>query len=174
MGVADIPNCLTVNQTICYMVEELLALGAYNYFVQDHVIQAQYFKDPMDYETYLEASIFIADINNERETKNKQYKQNLISLNQFALFKFDLDTVVIPKDSEWFGYFPPNSTSEIIPMKQQPIYQEDWIGLKTLDKSGRLHLLDIPNANHMQFTLKWFDEHVVTVFLNNTITKPIH
>jgi hypothetical protein len=44
LGVADIPKCVTVNETICEMVEELLAFGAYNSFVQSTVIQAQYFK----------------------------------------------------------------------------------------------------------------------------------
>jgi len=173
MGVADLPNCLTVNQTICSLVQDLLAFGAYTSFVQDHVIQAQYFKDPLQYETYLEYNILIADINNEKKSKNPLYKKNLSSLNQFALFKFDLDTVVVPKDSEWFAYYPPNSTDVIIPMKEQPIYTEDWIGLKTLDQSGRLHLLDIPNADHMQFTLQWFDQNVLSVFLNNTLSNPL-
>jgi len=168
-GVADIPDCMTVNTTICTMVEDLLAFGAYTSFVQDHVIQAQYFKDPMDYDTYLEASIFIADINNERTKKNPLYKKNLASLNQLALFKFDLDTIVIPRDSSWFGFFAPGSTSDMIEIFNQPIYKEDWIGLKILNDTGRLFLLDVPNENHMQFTLPWFDANVVSVFLNNTI-----
>jgi len=169
-GVADFPNCVTVNETICSLVEELLAFGAYTDFVQEHVIQAQYFKDPMDLQTYLKHNIYLADINNERPVKNALYKKNLISLNQLALFKFDLDTVVVPRDSEWFGFFAPNSTSQIINMRDQPIYQEDWIGLKILDQTGRLKLLDIPNENHMKFTLPWFDANVVSVFLNNTLS----
>jgi len=169
-GVADIPDCITVNESICTLVEELLAFGAYTDFVQEHVIQAQYFKDPMDMSDYLKHSIFIADINNERDTKNETYKKNLVSLNNFALFKFDLDTVVIPRDSEWFGFYAPGSTSQLIGMMDQPIYKEDWIGLKTLYESGRLHLLDIPNSNHMQFTLDWFDTNVLSVFLNNTLS----
>jgi len=169
-GVADLPNCLTVNETICALVEELLAFGAYTPFVQDNVIQAQYFKDPMDLQSYLKYNIFIADINNERPSKNPLYKKNLITLNQLALFKFDLDTVVVPRDSEWFGYFAPGNTSVIINMRDQPIYTEDWIGLKILDQSGRLKLLDIPNENHMKFTLPWFDANVISVYLNNTLT----
>jgi palmitoyl-protein thioesterase len=37
-GVADVPNCLTVNETICRLVQDLLAFGAYTGFVQDHVV----------------------------------------------------------------------------------------------------------------------------------------
>jgi len=66
-GVADIPDCLSPNDTICGMVESLLAFGAYNEFVQNNVIQAQYFKDPLDMQTYLDVDILIADINNERK-----------------------------------------------------------------------------------------------------------
>jgi len=173
-GVADIPNCVTLNETICSIVEELLAFGAYTDFVQDHVIQAQYFKDPMDMDAYMQHNIFIADINNERDAKNQTYKKNLVSLNNLALFKFDLDTVVVPRDSSWFAFYAPGSTSDLIQMKNQPIYKEDWIGLKTLNEAGKLHLLDIPDSNHMQFTLEWFDKNVLSVFLNNTLSsKPV-
>jgi len=106
----------------------------------------------------------------KKPNKNQTYKNNLASLNQLALFKFDLDTVVIPRESEWFGFFVEGSTTEMLAMKYQPIYTEDWIGLQILDYAGKLHLLDIPNEDHMQFTLPWFDANVVSVFLNNTLT----
>jgi len=168
-GVADIPNCVTINETICSIVQQLLSFGAYTDFVQNNVIQAQYFKDPLNIASYIKHNIYIADINNEKDIKNGTYKKNLESLNRLALFKFDLDTVVVPRDSEWFGFYAPGSTSQMVEMRAQPIYQEDWIGLKTLDEGGRLLLLDIPNENHMKFTLPWFDANVVSVFLNNTL-----
>jgi len=168
-GVADIPDCMALNSTICDLVEKLLAFGAYNTFVQNNVIQAQYFKDPMDMGAYRQYNVFLTDINNEKSTKNPKYKQHLSSLNQFALFKFDLDTVVIPRASSWFGYYKEGSTSNLLEMRQLPIYIEDWIGLKTLDEAGKLHLLDIPGEDHMQFKLPWFDKNVVSVFLNNTL-----
>ena len=49
-----------------------------------------------------------------------------------------MDTEVIPRDSELFGAFAPGAMSEIIPMRQQAIYTEDWIGLKELDQRQAL------------------------------------
>jgi len=170
-GVADIPSCLSVNSTICSTVEWLLSFGAYVSFVQDNVIQAQYFKDPMDYSSYLSSNILIADINNEKTSQNSTYKQNLITLNTFALFKFENDTVVVPRDSSWFGFFAIGSTSKMVEMRNQDIYTQDWIGLKTLDNAGKLILSIVPGAEHMQFTIPWFTQNVISVYLNNTLTS---
>ena len=41
--------------------------------------------------------------------------------------------------SSWFGYFKDNSTHELIPLSQTPLYRKDWIGLRSLDRMGRLH-----------------------------------
>eukprot|EP01116_Phalansterium_solitarium_P012937 TRINITY_DN296_c0_g2_i2.p2 TRINITY_DN296_c0_g2~~TRINITY_DN296_c0_g2_i2.p2 ORF type:complete len:310 (+),score=98.16 TRINITY_DN296_c0_g2_i2:45-974(+) len=168
MGVADLPNCVSPNRTICDAVETLLSFPAYDPFVQRHSIQAEYFHDPMKESEYLAANILLPDINNERPTKNVTYRQNLISLNHFAMFQFMEDTVVVPRESEWFGYYAPGSNSQLVPMTQTPGYQGDWIGLKTLDTQGKLSLGKCP-GNHMQFTLEWFTENVITSFLNNTI-----
>jgi len=171
MGVADIPNCegLSNDTEICKMVETLLAWGAYTSFVQNSVIQAQYFRDPMDIPTYLQANIFLPDINNEN-SKNQQYKNNLISLNNLVLFEFSEDTVVVPKESEWFGYYADGDLSHIIPVQDQRIYKEDWIGLKTLDEKGKLQFLKCP-GEHMQIDLTWFSQNVVTPWLDNSIPE---
>eukprot|EP01119_Soliformovum_irregulare_P016940 TRINITY_DN4980_c0_g1_i1.p1 TRINITY_DN4980_c0_g1~~TRINITY_DN4980_c0_g1_i1.p1 ORF type:complete len:319 (+),score=42.96 TRINITY_DN4980_c0_g1_i1:122-958(+) len=173
-GVADIPNCVTVNETICTYVEDLLAFGAYEYYVQESIIQAQYFKDPMEIPNYLASSIYIADINNEKQVKNETYKQNLITLNQFVMFKFEDDTVVVPKESEWFEFFEEGSTSIIVPLEKSVLYQEDWIGLRTLNEAGKLKFLTVPNAEHMQFSLPWFSQNVITPFLNVSIQSPLY
>jgi len=36
-------------------------------------------------------------------------------------------------------------------MEQQPIYIDDWIGLKTLNNAGKLQFVALP-GNHLQFT----------------------
>lgn len=43
-------------------------------------------RDPYDLPTYLEKSIFLADINNARTEKNSTYKKNIMSLNAFVRF----------------------------------------------------------------------------------------
>ena len=49
--------------------------------------------------------------------------------------------MVIPRESEWFGAFKEGAEAEIVPMEQQPLYKEDWIGLQQLNKTNRLDLL---------------------------------
>lgn len=140
----------------------------------------------MDIATYLAANILIADINNERTTKNSTYKQNLIKLNKLVLYQFTEDTVVIPKESsvliqnekkivtkiffkkKWFGYFADGDLGKLLRMEDLPIYKEDWIGLKTLDQANKLIFGKCP-GDHMQITLPWFTENVITPYLNNTI-----
>ena len=42
--------------------------------------------------------------------------------------------------------------------------QEDWIGLKQLDQSGRVTLEECP-GQHMHVTLDWFATHVIQAHL---------
>lgn len=153
-GISDIPDCTATNQTLCKLMAELLGLGAYLPGINTFSVQAQYFRDPMAKDLYLTRNVFLADINNERPVKNMTYKENLISLQNLVLIKFEYDTVVVPRSSEWFeplrwGTLDPDA---IIPYNETPLYIEDWIGLKTLDRLGRLHFLSCP-TNHMRFTL---------------------
>ena len=62
-----------------------------------------YWRDVSDQTSYLEHSPFLADLNNERETKNDLYKQRMISLNKFVLVGATQETVVFPNESELFG-----------------------------------------------------------------------
>jgi len=64
--------------------------------------------------------------------------------------KFQNDTIVYPKESEWFGTYNVGN-KEITLMKDTKVYKEDTIGLKTLDEQGKMYLREVPNANHIQF-----------------------
>jgi len=166
-GVADIPECTSVNSTICSIVEDLLALGAYNSLVQELVVQAQYFHDPLEPTEYLTYNAFLPDINSDINI-NPTYKDNLIHLNNLVLVMFSEDTVVVPKESSWFGFYEDNSVSVMIPYNQTQLYIQDRIGLKSLDVAGKLKFDSCP-GNHMQFTLDWFKQHVTNPYLKNEI-----
>jgi palmitoyl-protein thioesterase len=47
----------------------------------------------------------------------------------------------------WPGADPPT----IVPMRLQPLYAEDWIGLRALDERGGVHLESCP-GEHMQLS----------------------
>ncbi|KNG46854.1 ribosomal L1 domain-containing 1 [Stemphylium lycopersici] len=128
---------------ICKGYIGLLKANTWGSWVQGHLVPAQYFKatnettgEPAD--EYLEASNFLADINNERKLKNVTYAENLAALDNFVMYVFEDDTTVIPKESGWFAYT--NTTSnEVTDLRDRDIYKEDWIGLKKLDEKGGLH-----------------------------------
>ena len=49
--------------------------------------------------------------------KNTTYRDNLASLDNLVLVKFNQDTIVDPRDSEWFGWFSPSDPITMIPLK---------------------------------------------------------
>ena len=117
--------------------------------MQSKLVPAQYFRDPENLDKYLENSNFLADINNERSTKNSTYAENLKRLERFVMYMFANDTVSIPKQSAWFGEV--NAEGKVIELKDRDIYCEDWIGLKWLDERRRLEFR-IAEGQHMQLS----------------------
>lgn len=164
-GVFGLPHC-PGGSKICSIVRSLLDLGAYTKFVQQKSVQAQYWHDPIDYESYVKYSTFLADINNERSPINRSYAVNLAKLQHLVLVMFENDTMVVPKESSLFGYYAngANGTSTIVPLNQSTIYTEDRIGLRTLERSGRLKTYIVP-GDHLQLDMKWFVEEIVQKYL---------
>ncbi|KAJ5588077.1 hypothetical protein N7537_010755 [Penicillium hordei] len=150
-GISAFESCAWDNW-FCKGAEQLLRSGRWTSFAQSRVVPAQYFRDPEELESYLEHSNFLADINNERAVKNEKYKKNLASLNRFAMFMFEEDTVAVPKESALFSEV--NVTSgEVTPLHERPIYKEDWLGLKQLDEQGKLDFNTAP-GQHMHLSQK--------------------
>lgn len=168
-GVYGLPNCPGPNVTLCEMARQLLDYGAYIPWIQSFQVQAEYWHDPLNEPLYLANSVFLADINNARPAKNATYKANLLSLKNFVLVKFLQDTVVQPLESEWFGFYAPGQDVQVLPLRSTPLYTEDWLGLKKLDQSGRLHFLGTP-GEHLQFTQKWFIANIIDPFLKPNST----
>lgn len=164
-GVFNAPGCSTLplnsSHGLCHVMQRALGAGAYLPYVRDHIVQAQYFKDPLRMSEYLSANPFLPDVNNERPTRNALYATNLASLERLVLFRFANDGTVVPRDSAWFSVWDGET---VVPLRQQPLYTEDWLGLRALDERGALLLLEAPGV-HMQFTLQWFTENVIDKYL---------
>ncbi|KAH0565353.1 hypothetical protein GP486_001254 [Trichoglossum hirsutum] len=135
-GVSEFQDCDS-DDWMCKTAMGIMKGSVWSSFVQSRLVPAQYFRNPEDLEPYLEYSNFLADINNERETKNKTYAANLASLKMFAMYMFTEDTTAIPKESAWFAEV--NRTTGLVTLLQErDIWREDWIGLKKLGEKGRL------------------------------------
>lgn len=159
-GVNGLPHCPGENITLCNYMRKLLNLGAYISWIQDHLVQAEYWHDPLNEEEYREKSIFLAEINQEKEKKNPEYKKNLMKLKNFVMVMFANDTMVDPKESEWFGFYKPGQAVEKYTLQESPLYQDDLLGLQQMDKDKKLHFL-VAVGDHLQFSDEFFNEKIL-------------
>ncbi|KAI1721864.1 palmitoyl protein thioesterase domain-containing protein [Ditylenchus destructor] len=164
-GIYGLPHCLgTVG--LCNAARHLLNYGAYSSIVQKMLVQAQYWHDPYVSEGYANRSIFLSDLNCEKGSIecNSTYKDNLSKLKHLVLVKFLKDEMIVPKESEWFGYYPDNTSSSTVQMEDTPLFHKDLIGLKTLSDSNRLHLLAI-DGQHLQIPNDVFEKEIIDKYL---------
>lgn len=99
-GVFGLPNCPSLSSSTCENVRKLLNYGAYMGWMQNTLVQATYWHDPLNEDLYKTKSSFLAKINNEK-TINKDYVTRLQSLNKFVMVKFSNDTIVQPRETSW-------------------------------------------------------------------------
>lgn len=158
-GIFGLPKCPGTSSTLCESVRKLLNYGAYMRFIQDHVVQAEYWHDPLDEKSYKEFSVFLADINQENLV-NSSYKTNLMNLKNFVMVRFNNDTIVQPIDTEWFGFYKPGSDTETYKLQDSPLYLEDRLGLKTMAEQGKLQFLAV-DGDHLQISTDWFIKNIV-------------
>lgn len=152
-GIVEFKACGSTDW-LCKGAMALLRFNTFSTFVQSRLVPAQYYRDPAQYEQYLEGSNFLADINNEREEKNPQYAENMAKLSNFVMWMFEEDTTVVPRETSWF--FEVNGT-EKTPLQMRPMYDEDWLGLRRLDEKGGLRFR-VLEGDHMQLTEQSLNE----------------
>jgi len=146
MGVAKVPQC--ESGITCAIVNKLVDAAVYSPYVQNYIGPAGYFKDVHNYNTYLESSTFLADINNERHDKNQRYKNRFRMLERVVLIKFSQDTIIIPRETAWFQFFDQNNN--VVDLWNQPFYLEDFIGLRYLHEQNRISWVEL-RGNHLNF-----------------------
>lgn len=190
MGVSDLPGCKPTD-FLCKAARLATRNGVYTPWAQTNIVQAQYYRDTTRYETYLKTSGFLADINNELpspdpdtdpeeppRTRNETYVENFTSLHKLVLVLFDQDRTVVPKESSWFGTYPvidPDSAAsrdgdgKIVDMRDQPLYKEDWIGLRALDEKGAVVMITC-KGEHMQMNQECW-EPIVTKYVGGRQVK---
>ena len=67
------------------------------------------------------------------------------------------DGVIQPWQSAFFGFWDANG--DLVNMTEQAIYTQDYIGLQTLDKEGRLTQTVAPGVAHQD----WVNDQAVFV-----------
>ncbi|KAJ6637666.1 Palmitoyl-protein thioesterase 1 [Pseudolycoriella hygida] len=160
-GVFGLPNCPSLSQKSCESFRRMLNVAAYTNWMQNFLVQATYWHDPLNEQKYVQSSSFLADINNERSI-NQTYIENLMKLKRFVMVKFTKDTIVQPLQSQWFEFYEPNQDKVILPLNESSIYIEDKLGLKAMMDANKLIFLE-SEGNHLQFTDEWFTENIIPI-----------
>ncbi|KAK7820364.1 palmitoyl-protein thioesterase 1 [Quercus suber] len=154
-GTASVPLC--GSGVLCIIADRLLKSEIYTDYVQA-------------IPNYLEKCRFLPKLNNELpDERNSTYKERFISLQNLVLIMFEHDTVLIPKETAWFGYYPDGAFKPILPTQQTQLYVEDWIGLKTLDEAGRVKYISVP-GNHLGISRSDMQKYVVP-FLDGSASR---
>lgn len=166
MGVAGFPNCNPsgIIKGICDTIAEACGALAYTDVVQNHLFQANYFRDPKRVNTTAyKTHSAIAQWNNENPAKvNPLYKKNFASVKSYNMIKAMKDTMVFPNAGEWWGEFTPGQFKDIQTIKETDLYKQDLFGLQTVDMAGKINY-NTTAGEHLQFTLEdltfWLDKY---------------
>uniref|UniRef100_A0A1J3JM81 Palmitoyl-protein thioesterase 1 n=1 Tax=Noccaea caerulescens TaxID=107243 RepID=A0A1J3JM81_NOCCA len=157
-GTASIPLCRAT--WICSMLDNMIKTEIYSDYLQEHLAPSGYLKIPTDIAGYMEGCRFLPKLNNELPVKNATYKERFSSLETLVLIMFEHDTILIPKETSWFGYYPDGSFETILPPQETKLYTEDWIGLRTLDEAGKVKFVSV-SGNHLQISHEDMKKHIV-------------
>ncbi|KAK4389534.1 Palmitoyl-protein thioesterase 1 [Sesamum angolense] len=165
-GTASVPLCGT--GIFCIIADNLIKSEIYSDYVQAHLAPSGYLKLPNNIAGYLNKCRFLPKLNNELPgERNATYKERFTSLQNLVLIMFEHDTVLIPKETSWFGYYPDGAFNPVLPPQQTKLYTEDWIGLKTLDDAGRVKYITVP-GNHLGISKDDMKKYVVPYLEDDT------
>ena len=138
---------------MCEVLAEVLGDLAYLELVQNHLFQADYFRDPVRVGTPLFKRNFqLAQLNGEGNAPMAALKENWAKTDRFIWVKGTRDTVVWPREGEWWGQPDPQSPwKKVVPMNQTNWFMNDTFGLRTADEAGKNHF-EAFDGNHIRFT----------------------
>ncbi|CAA0408189.1 unnamed protein product [Arabidopsis thaliana] len=181
-GTADLLRCNT-SGLICDIANGIGKENPYSDFVQDNLAPSGYFKNPKNVTGYLKDCQYLPKLNNERPyERNTTYKDRFASLQNLVFVLFENDTVIVPKESSWFGFYPDGDLTHVLPVQETKLYIEDWIGLKALVVAGKVQFVNV-TGDHLIMADEDLVKYVVPLLqdqqsaaprLNRKTKEPLH
>merc|ERR1719232_422284 len=126
---------------------------------------------------------FFPDLNNEkdlsrnhplRRSQAKKRKTNFTRLRRLILIGGPQDGVVVPWQSELFGYYNhrgyTSDDSNILDMTETRFYKEDLFGLKTMDQDKKIQRHKVDNVTHEEFH---FHETIMDSFVLPAVAETV-
>jgi len=161
VGVASLPSCEIDGShgPLCQTVSQLLGKVAYRPGIQSHLFQADYFRQVKDVASSdYKANSQMARWNNEGDDVDSSINDRFAMTKRFAMIKANADTVIVPRESEWFGAY--DEHYRLLSMNETEWYKNDLFGLKTADLAGKI-LFNSTDGNHLEFSSEqlfgWLD-----------------
>ena len=161
-GVGAVPYCrpklTNVGFSMCDLLMEQASRRAYTTYAQEHLFQANYWRDPRPveadaYKTYAQ----LAQWNNEGFNFNQTLNDNYAMTEKYVWVMAEQDTMVWPKEGEHWGAPDPNDPFHtILPMNETEWYLKDLFGLRTAQEAGKNNFESF-DGDHLQFTMDEFD-----------------
>merc|ERR1719247_2816036 len=112
--------------------------------IQDVLFQANFYRDPtgLNHTDFLDNNQ-LAQWNGEGRsgTFNETFKENFLKTSTNVWVKGLLDTVVWPREGEWWGQVAPGDPwdAPALPMAQSSWYLQDTFGLRTASQQHKNH-----------------------------------
>ncbi|KAL7123468.1 hypothetical protein ACP275_01G106700 [Erythranthe tilingii] len=148
-GIASVPHHTYTNiSAVRGIANNILRAGVYSDYAQNQFAPSGYTKIPENMKGYLKSCKFLPKLNNERpDDRNPVYKRRFTGLKNLILIMSENETIIKPKESSWFGFYKDGNTKKILQPRQTKLYIEDWIGLKALDKAGRVKFIKVAGVH---------------------------
>ncbi|KAF6149921.1 hypothetical protein GIB67_008642 [Kingdonia uniflora] len=157
VGISQVNNYISLGGPQAGIISFCMPL----FHMQEHMAPSGYIKVPTDIPGYLKGCKYLPRINNEiPDQRNATYKERFSSLKNLVLIMFEEDTIVVPIETAWFGFYPEGSFGQVLPPRQTKLYTEDWIGLRTLDEANKVKFIHLPGI-HIGITPEGLIENVV-------------
>lgn len=157
-GVGAFPSCGPSGALlgpICEVVAEVLGPAANLGLVQDVLFQANYYRDPvMLNSSEYQKNNQLARWNGEAEpgSFNESFKENFLKTKKYVWVKGTEDTVVWPREGEWWGQADPaDPWKKVLPMNRSSWFLDDAFGLRTGLAQGKMHFESF-KGEHIRFT----------------------
>lgn len=163
LGVVDIPNCF--NGFICNIINGVARDFVYDTWVQNILGPAGYFRDTYHFDKYLSGSVFLPFLNNEEanDTEAPARKERFTALNGALLMMFTEDSMVYPKESEWFQQL--DQDGNLMPLEDSDFYKNDQLGVKALNEAGKIQFVSVV-GDHLQFSEADIENTIVPFLLS--------
>lgn len=149
----DKTNSASPAEFLHLIFPSLVAHTAYQLFytyVGQHTSVGNYWNDPHEQQLYMQYSAFLPYVNNELPTYNStRFRDGLLRLEKLVLVGGPDDGVITPWQSSHFGYY--DRHLHVVPVHERRIYLNDDIGLRELNRTGRLEMVTMPGVRHFEW-----------------------